>query len=97
MANIPSISMDEAFHLFINGLQPHLQQLVGTLFPKNDLETSIDMAQSSAAYGGAQMARQEIGGGRGQQQNRSRRGAGLPNPAAVFTVVRRRFHVYDYS
>ena len=74
MANIPSMNMDEAYHLFITGLQPHLRQLVGTLVPKNDLEAAIDMAQRSTAYGGAQMGRQEIGGGRGQQQNRSRRG-----------------------
>ena len=74
MANIPSMNMDEAYHLFITGLQPHLRQLVGTLVPKNDLEAAIDMAQRSTAYGGAQMGRQEIGGGRGQQQNRPRRG-----------------------
>ena len=74
MANIPSMNMDEAYHLFITGLQPHLRQLVGTLVPKNDLEVAIDMAQRSTTYGEAQMGRQEIGGGRGQQQNRSRRG-----------------------
>ena len=74
MANIPSMNMDEAYHLFITGLQPHLRQLVGTFVPKNDLEAAIDMAQRSTVYGGAQMGRQEIGGGKGQQQNRSRRG-----------------------
>ena len=66
MANIPSMNMEKAYHLFITGLQPHLQQLVGTLVPKNDLEAAIGMAQISTAYGGAQMGRQEIGGGRGQ-------------------------------
>ena len=65
MANIPSMNMDEAYHLFISGLQPHLWQLVGTLVPKNDLEAAIDMAQKSIAYGGAQIGRQEIGEGRG--------------------------------
>ena len=74
MANIPSMNMDEAYHLFITSLQPHFWQLVGTLVPKNDLEAAIDIGQSSTTYGGAQMDRQEIVGGRGQQQNRSRRG-----------------------
>ena len=64
MANIPSMNMDEAYHLFITDLQPHLRQLVGTLVPKNDLEVAIDMAQRSTAYGGAQMGRQEMDGGR---------------------------------
>ena len=73
MANIPSMNMNEAYHLFITGLQPHLWHLVGTLVPKNDLEAAIDMAQRSTAYKGAQMGRQEIVGGRGQQQDRSQR------------------------
>ena len=74
MAKILSMNMDEAYHLFITGLQPYLRQLVRTFVPKNDLKAAIDMAQSLTAYGGAQMGRQEIDGCRGQQQNRSRRG-----------------------
>ena len=56
MANIPSMSMDEAYHSFITGLQPHLRQLVGTLIPKNDLEAAIDIAQRSTAYEGDKWA-----------------------------------------
>ena len=66
MANIPSMNMDEAYHSFPTGLQPHLLQLVATLVPKNDLEAAIAMAQRLTAYGGAQMGRQEMGGGRDQ-------------------------------
>ena len=71
MANIPSMNMDEAYHLFITSLQSHIRQLVGTFVPKNDLEAAIDMEQRSTVYGGAQMGRQEMDGGRGQQQNKS--------------------------
>ena len=74
MPIIPSMNMGEAYHLFTIGLQPHIQQIVGRLVPKNDLEVAIDMAQRSTAYGRAQIGRQELGGGRGHQQNRSRPG-----------------------
>ena len=47
---------EEAFHAFISGLQPHLQEHVGA-HVQGDLETAIAMAQRLEVYRGGDRAK----------------------------------------
>ena len=48
---LPGMTDEEAFHAFISGLQPHLQEHVGAHMQGN-LEFSIAMAQHLEVYRG---------------------------------------------
>ena len=55
---------EEAFHTFISGLQPHLQEHVGA-HVQGDLEVAISMAQRLEVYRGGDGAK---AGGKGPKK-----------------------------
>ena len=53
---LPRMTDEEAFHTFISGLQPHLQEHVGA-HVQGDLEAPIAMAQRLEVYRGGERAK----------------------------------------
>ena len=53
---LPGMTDEEAFHAFLSGLQPHLQEHVGA-HVQGDLEAAIAMAQRLEAYHGGDGAK----------------------------------------
>ena len=76
---------EEAFHAFISGLQPHLQEHVGA-HVQGDLEAAIAMAQRLEVYRGGDGAKTSGKGPKGlkirkRKMWRRSRGARLGGPS----------------
>ena len=48
---LPSMNLAEAYSLFMNGLNPQLRQLAGTMVPSSNLEEVIEIMKKATVYG----------------------------------------------
>ena len=70
---LPGMTDKEAFHAFLFGLQPHLQEHVGAHI-QGDLDTTIAMAQHLEVYRGGDGAK---AGGKGSKKFKSQKKCGM--------------------
>ena len=75
---LPNMTAEEAFHAFLSGLAPHLQEHVGA-HVQGDLEAAMAMAQRLEVYRGAGDGAKAGGEkkGSGKFQKRNKKGAAL--------------------